>query len=342
MRTRKGGFTAPINDSAFPAGHEYMTLHYSRLIATKMADKRFSQDFVDFVGSEAADDLKAAVKQVEKAVPCCVVGTEGEKPPPTLNVKELPKDFKKTVSGMAKVLFREHFTNAMPFDHNNEPSSEASQRIRKIVFRITGVTEDFPSMCGEDEGRTPERDNLEADKYTKIVDLAPSHPHAIFLLKLIEHAETMTPGKQEQFRYHVTLNAMTTHVMLHADVPYADGPGGAVINFCSGLGGLLAFVKRHEQLFRTMWIRDGDCYSFSDSLRYEYLHAVLLANPSLAEVSAATNTREDMRYVFTIRVQQPPEDVLSNFKDYWQSSDNDSDSSGQQRRSSRHKNNTVW
>ena len=77
----------------------------------------------------------------------------------------------------------------------------------------------------------------------------------------------------------------------------------AVINYCSGLGGLLAFVKRHEQLFRTMWIRDGDCYSFSDSLRYEYLHAVLLANPSLTEVSAATNTREDMRYVFTIRVQ---------------------------------------
>ena len=73
MRTRKGGFTAPINDSAFPAGHEYPTLHYSRLIATKMADKRFSQDFV---GSQAADDLKAAAKQVEKAVPCCVVGAE--------------------------------------------------------------------------------------------------------------------------------------------------------------------------------------------------------------------------------------------------------------------------
>ena len=53
--------------------------------------------------------------------------------------------------------------------------------------------------------------------------------------------------------------------------------------------------------------------------------------------------REDMRYVFTIRLQKTPDDVLSTFKDYWhQSSDNDSDSSGQQRRSSRHKNNTVW
>ena len=59
MRTRKGGFTAPINDSAFPAGHEYPTLHYSRLIATKMADKRFSQDFVDFVDLKAIKGLKA-------------------------------------------------------------------------------------------------------------------------------------------------------------------------------------------------------------------------------------------------------------------------------------------
>ena len=33
---------------------------------------------------------------------------------------------------------------------------------------------------------------------------------------------------------------MTTHVMLHADVPYADGPGGAVTNYYSRLGGLLA------------------------------------------------------------------------------------------------------
>ena len=105
---------------------------------------------------------------------------------------------------MAKVLFREHFTNAMPFDHNNDPGSEASQRIRKIVFRITGVTEDFPSTCGEDEGRTSERDDLEADKYGKIVDLAPTHPYAKVLLQLIDHAETIVGGKQEQFRYHVT------------------------------------------------------------------------------------------------------------------------------------------
>ena len=89
--------------------------------------------------------------------------------------------------------------------------------------------------------------------------------------------------------------------MLHADVPYADGPGGAIINYCSGLGGLLAFVKRQDSLYRTVWIRDGDCYSFSDSLRYEYSHAVLLVNPSLAAVSAATHMREDM-----LRVYDPP------------------------------------
>ena len=334
MRTRKGGLAAPINDSQHPAGHQYLTLHYSRLIATKITDKKFSQDFA---GSLAPYDLKQIAKQVADAVPCSFGGIEGEKPPPTLNVKELEGDFKPAISGFAKLLFREYFANALPFDHSNDPGAEASQRIRKIVFRITGVTEDFPSMCGEDEGCTPERDNLEADKYTKIVDLAPSHPHAKFLLKLIEHAETMAPGKQEKFRYHVTLNAMTTHVMFHADVPYADGPGGVVINYCSGLGGLLVFVKRNEQVYRTVWIRDGDCYSFSDSLRYEYFHAVLLANPSLVAVSAATHKREDMRYVFTIRLQKTPDDVLSTFKDYWhQSSGDESESSEQHHNRSWH------
>ena len=80
-------------------------------------------------------------------------------------------------------------------------------------------------------------------------------------------------------------------------------------------------------------------YSFTDNLRYEYTHAVLLLNPSLAAVSTATK-RDDTRYVFTIGLHKTAEHVHSSFKDYWlQSSDNDSDSSGQQFRSSHKK---VW
>ena len=146
-------------------------------------------------------------------------------------------------------------------------------------------------------------------------------------MELMAHAEVMAgrkPGSSHW--YHPTLNASTTHVMHHADTPYADGPGAIIINYCT-LGGLLVFIRRNEQVCRTVWIRAGDCYSFADDLRYEYTHAVLQQSPSMAELAPDNDaSRSDIRCVFTIRLGKTTAKEDADFKTYWHS-DDDSDGS---------------
>ena len=172
------------------------------------------------------------------------------------------------------------------------------------------------------------------------MDLDPSDRAAIFFMELMAHAEVMAgrkPGSSHW--YHPTLNASTTHVMHHADTPYADGPGAIIINYCT-LGGLLVFIRRNEQVCRTVWIRAGDCYSFADDLRYEYTHAVLQQSPSMAELAPDNDaSRSDIRCVFTIRLGKTTAKEDADFKTYWHSDD---DSDGSEEAANKGDRSRVW
>ena len=157
----------PIQDEAYKAGDVTMTQHYSLVIAPKLLDKNFAADYAQHLDTAT---LKTLSDQIANSEPCSFDGTQGPKAPPTLRVQAMDKELKDKVSGVAKVLFTKYFQNRLPFDHENDPGVPATGRMMKIVFRIKGVTHDFPAMSGEDE-RSDNPEALEAQKKAQVLQM---------------------------------------------------------------------------------------------------------------------------------------------------------------------------
>ena len=148
--------------------------------------------------------------------------------------------------------------------------------------------------------------------------LERDEPLAQFLMLLHERAKELN-GESEGILGDFTLNIFTTHVMSHVDEANRDGPGKFITNFPTA-GGLIIFLPKHGHAARAVYVKAGEYYSFTGEARLWWRHAVLLPNPSHADIRHKTiriEDRNDVRITWTHRQGEITQAEASKMETFW-------------------------